>query len=235
MSDEHTLDAGSDSDSFIDGASSSDEVTMPLGMGDFEASEAIFASGADGGEKSGRSGGLMLIGAVVAMAIGGLVIMNTLSKIASAPKGDIDISHDKWNLRSRGDDGGLAILGLDTGIIDLQVPWADLQRDPFILELLSEGPDTTPDPLDLGAAARDRRLAEIDSAAARLRLQSVLGGRQPLAIINGETMRIGDVLTIANTNVTFRVVAIARGSVTIVSADPALKLNVKKVLTLLRP
>ena len=235
MSDEHTFDTGSDSDSFVNGASPSDEVTMPLGMGDFEANEAVLTAGADGGEKSGRSGGIMLIGAVIAMAIGGLVLMNTMSKITGATKDSIDINDQKWNRLPSEDDDRMGFLGLDTGIIDLQVPWADLQRDPFILPLLSVDPGPTPGDPDPGHGARERRLAEIDSAVARLRLQSVLGGRQPLAMINGETMRIGDVLTVANTDVTFRVVAIARGSVTITSVDPELKLNVKKVLTLLRP
>ncbi len=82
----------------------------------------------------------------------------------------------------------------------VQVPRESLDKNPFYLGLSSASLPVGVDPAEVEAhrraeLARQEALAreqEIQSRLAGLRLQSVLGGRTPIARINDSTVRVGD-------------------------------------------
>jgi hypothetical protein len=78
-----------------------------------------------------------------------------------------------------------------------QVPLQYVQRNPFILPTPppTEAPaePAAPSPTD-EAQRRAQRVAELKMEIARLKLQTVMQGRFPMAIINGEIVKVGQKL-----------------------------------------
>lgn len=76
-----------------------------------------------------------------------------------------------------------------------QVPLEDVQMNPF--EWRGLGPAETVragigvDPAELSRRAREQRQRDIEQAFGRLELNSVIGGRMPVARISGEIVKVG--------------------------------------------
>jgi hypothetical protein len=84
----------------------------------------------------------------------------------------------------------LAMFARDLG--EKQVPVEFVKKNPFRLQL----PETPDVPAQQtggnGEKAHQKRLAELNQKAGRLNLQSVMGGAQPVAVIDGELYQVGD-------------------------------------------
>ena len=107
------------------------------------------------------------------------------------------------------------------------------QASPDVDEPFIADPIPPPDPV----AVKNRR-SQIDDAAARLRLQSLLPGRHPLAMVNGHIYRVGKVIEVVPPGygilVRFQVVSISEDSVTLLVEEPEHDLRVENTLTLRR-
>lgn len=69
-----------------------------------------------------------------------------------------------------------------------------VRRDPFVLPQEPSRASNTPDPHDEIARQALQRDAQIRDGLAKLTLNGVMGGRTPLARINGRTVKVGDVI-----------------------------------------
>jgi hypothetical protein len=116
-----------------------------------------------------------------------------------------------------------------------------VQRDPFVIEsegngdikkpLVVEPNDPPPPPKDNGRTLREE---EIKAAGRRLELKAILGGTRPLAIIDGETVRVGETITITDPEVVFRVTKIGKSDMELEATDPSFDLTVTVTLALRR-
>lgn len=71
---------------------------------------------------------------------------------------------------------------------------SSVRRDPFVLPQEPTRASSGPDPHDEIARQALQREAQIRDGLARLTLNGVMGGRTPLARINGRTVKVGDVI-----------------------------------------
>ena len=231
---------------------SSEPTQTPLGEAAVAAEDGDL-DGLDGGlAKKRRTGPLILI-AVVLLAAGGLFCMHALSKITGASKGNSDIEAtitkflNSMTGTQLGDSEGSAkdlvanhdkIVGvLSNDYLDLQIPLSDLQFNPFVID---RGARQIAQPeVDIGydnaqrlERKRAQRREELQSAASKLRLKSVIMGGTPLANISGSIVRIGEVVSVGRDDVDFQVTAITHDTVTITANEPHLTLEVDVVLEL---
>jgi hypothetical protein len=196
--------------------------------------------------------GVVVLIVVVGLAIGSLFSMHTLTKVTAASGRNAETERTVENfLKAMGGGGGSPS---DTGeatdalveghreVVDVlsddytrhQVK--DLARNPF--DLMSTGPVTG----DLSGAdgdyARAKRRDDIEKAAEKFQLKSVIMGSRPLANINGRIVRLNQVIPVEGSRtvgtIRFRVASISPDSVTVVAEDPQLELRVEKVLQLKR-
>ncbi|MHC4774672.1 MAG: hypothetical protein ACYTBR_05295 [Planctomycetota bacterium] len=196
--------------------------------------------------------GVVVLIVVVGLAIGSLFSMHTLTKVtaASGRNSETEQTIEKFLKGMSG--GGPAANPGDSGSDDLvqghqevvdvlkddytrhQVK--ELARNPF--DLMSSGPVTG----DLSGAdgdyARAKRRDDIEKAAEKFQLKSVIMGSRPLANINGRIVRLNQVIPVEGSRsvgtIKFRVASISPDSVTVVAEDPQLELRVEKVLQLKR-
>ena len=109
----------------------------------------------------------------------------------------------------------------------LQVPFADLGRDPFEPwrdPAYDRGPAAPAVSVDARTQQGEMWNAEIDRIAGMLVVKSVIGGGTPSAManINGRILRPGDRFTVAEAEADFRVVAIERDGVVLRARHPRL-------------
>lgn len=194
---------------------------IPLGTGNLGADEAFDPLASSG--RSRRIGaGALVLAVVIVGAVGGLYSMRTLSNVNAGEQFDTAIEQRiEGFLEKRGDDGRsekasrlVAVLTEDRA--SSLVPLANVQRDPFrvfrtevaplVVELPSS-PVATPEEIDA------RRRLVVRNLASRFKLSSTIVGSTPIAIIDGETVRLDDVLKIPNDEHEFRVTHIGRGAV----------------------
>jgi hypothetical protein len=153
------------------------------------------------------SSGTITIGLVVALAGGALVFMRHMglgAGIASAKDGGklADVEAPKV----RGDYAAV-LADLTTSRTTNQVPVDKLKKNPFRLinSAISPTLTTVDGSADANAARRQqeeaakKRMAEqaewekrVTAAESQLRLNSVIGGSNPLARISGQNVRVGD-------------------------------------------
>ncbi|MAE65613.1 MAG: hypothetical protein CMJ18_15195 [Phycisphaeraceae bacterium] len=80
---------------------------------------------------------------------------------------------------------------------DLQVPITMVQKNPFILKKKVESPKPKPAKIrteDQRERQRKETLKRLSREAERLKLQTVMGGRTPMAIVSGEMVKAGQKL-----------------------------------------
>lgn len=108
-----------------------------------------------------------------------------------------------------------------------QVPLTDVQRNPFIWPGDGvQAPVAIDDPSKGLAKRQADRKAKIEHASNSLQLKSVIMSKVPIANISGRIVRPNDEISADSDNVTFRVVAIAADSITLVCDDAELDLSV---------
>jgi hypothetical protein len=224
---------------------------MPLGTGDFGADPSLDPlAGASGGKK--LNGGLLLIIAVMVIAAGGLFFMRKIAAVTASMVIDRDVEAliDDY-IKSNPDDDTTPdrlsstyneVLGVLTeAYSERQVPLRDVQRDPFIIHYAE--PDL-PDPREavdpslqqerVFLQRQAERRTQLEEGVRKLKLKSILGGSNPLAIIDGKIVRVGDVLVVnaGELALRYRVKRIATASVDLAGEAPELALSVPFILQL---
>jgi hypothetical protein len=226
--------------------------TMPLGTGEFADDTALDPlAGAQTRRKIG--GGGLLIFAVVLIALAGLFSMRKLTQVTAASPIDRDIEKtiEEFISSVGGADGepekleGFASFLDDARVLNIlsvsyterQVALQDVQKNPFIIDQLTPQPERLdpgpvgPDDGDRLRRMRDRQV-QIEQAGRSLHLKSVVDGAVPLAIIEGQIVRVGDLVTAGPSAIAFRVDAISTSAVRLVAEAPEFNLAVTVTLTL---
>ena len=112
--------------------------------------------------------------------------------------------------------------------VELATP--HLTRDPFD----TTGEPGHVDPVEPGEWNKELRRAAITKAAKTLKVQSVIMGSTPMAIINGHLVRLNGVVEAPPSGrspaIKFRMIAVAHTSVTVVAEDPQFDLRIETVL-----
>ncbi len=230
------------------------DITMPLGTSEFGSDNGSLP-GLDplsgGAARKRLSGTAILIPAVICIAVGGLFLMNRVARVAAGTGlgGEYETTVTEFLNRFQdtadpedgistvtltlNDNQDLAVL--DESYHEYQVPLQDVQRDPFVIyHPTVTSPDEPDDPgaqagddaVKLWQQQRAARQTAIEHAGTLMRLKSVLGGSNPLAIINDKVVRFGEEIQTADENITFRVQAINTASVDLLAEVPHLDLSV---------
>ncbi len=222
-----------------DGGGGGDYSLGALGgeLGDDYAIDPLAA--ADGPKKK-HTGAMVLI-LTVGLAIGSLFSMHTLTKVTAASGKNTEIERTiEQFLKNMGtespdnpdgagdlvDGHNEVVKALTDNYVEHQVK--QLDRNPFSLfgGATSQGP---------GPGAR---IDQVERAFRMLRLKSVIGGRRPLANINGRIVRLNQIVPIelskAEGTVKFRVTAITAKSVTVVAEDADIENTFERTLQLKR-
>jgi hypothetical protein len=206
---------------------------MPLGIGDFESDLLPDPlAGAEEGQK--LSTGTILIVVVIIVAAVGLFSMRKLSQM-SFPGTESTSIEDSIEMLIKGiidpeasslpavEDDPL-LRSLNQKYSELQVPWDNVQGDPFVLfggsEKTPKG--TTPDDDDDDREARRAEIkAMFEDAASQLKLKMVVLGAPSMANVNDKIVRIGDSITVETGDgmVEFEVTAIESDSVKVLARD----------------
>lgn len=212
-----------------------------------EAASDPLAGGA--GQKKKRTGVVVLI-VVVGLAIGSLFSMHTLTKVTAASGRDSETERtiEKF-LKSIGgggptDDSGESSDALVKGHGEVVSILRDDYNKHQVKELTRNPFDIMSGPVvgDLSGGDSDYAKAklrdDIERAADKFKLKSVIMGSRPLANINGRIVRLNQVITVDGPRsvgtIRFRVASISPDSVTVVAEDPRLDLRVEKVINLNR-
>jgi hypothetical protein len=234
------------------------DVTMPLGTGEFGDPAGVDLLAGATARKSFNTGSVLVI-AVVLIAVGGLFSMRMLAQVtaATAIDADIETTIEDFLQTALGTEGSAGaqdgaashkdnvIAVLKETYSEQQVPLHDVQRDPFVIYETASGGTTLPayDPTADELARRERqfqqereaRRLQFEQAGGTLRVKSVLGGGNPLANINGDVVRVGDVLHAGPDQIEFRVTAISTASVDLVAEDERYDLAVTVTLHVQQP
>lgn len=201
----------------LTGSTLPDDVTMPAGAGGggYGEDAVLDLIAAEGLDKKKRSGALVIVGVVV-LAAASLFSMHTLTKAHGKDESDPKATKtvDDWLLNDQKQqeaDMERVIDGLTHDYTKNQIATAELKADPF------EGDE------EVGGAAVEPKgdgcEDEIRAAAKELKLNSVLLGATPTAIINGKLARLNRevTITVRNRKVAFLVTAITADSATVVA------------------
>jgi hypothetical protein len=226
-----------------------EEKSMPLGVGEPAADDAVLDPLAGATESRKFRSSSLIVVVVVVIACGGLWFMRSLSHVAGATgvKSDVEQTIEKFlgtrdtkgNAKSPNGTDPNVLAVLSESFTKDQVPLENVQRDPFVLpgegDMLPTTPVITGDsPERVLARARQTRQREIDETASRLSLKSIIMGHNPLANISGTIVRLGDEIAPEGSEVTFKVSAITSDSVLLVSEDLALGMHVEVPLSMKR-
>jgi len=231
------------------------ELGAETGEGEFQpagADELITASS----RKRVGSGTLILL-LVVVLAAAGLFSMRSLARaMAGSIAGDKNVEEtiDSWiSGWSDAENGGAEVILPDLAddrqagdvLLDdrteKQVKLDNVQKNPFVNEFAKpvtpDGAPATPaDPVNDEevrlAQARDEMRVTCEKAATKLRLVMLMGGSRPMANISGRVVHVGDTIFDDRLGVTFTVVAIEAGSVTLEVADESIGFEFQTVLSL---
>jgi hypothetical protein len=217
----------------IDGGGD-DDVTKPLGLGDFVSEEVNIS---ETSPRKKLSGSAILIIAVIAVAGIGLFSMRTLTRATAAPETPqeaeksieefLDVVMQK-STEKRGKDGVIQVL--TESYSERQVSVDDVKQNPFMLDggSGSSAGASRNDPI---AQRRATRTTRFEAAASKLRLGMILMGSQPLANVNNKVVRVGDKVVI-DSDVEFLIVEINADGVGFVAEDVELGVRVEKKLML---
>lgn len=185
---------------------------------------AVFDPLASGSGTQRRFGGMLVMGAVIIAAAGGLYTMRMMSRMSAAEASTMEIDSAvsaflETMERNRGDDADGAVAVLENDYTEIQVHPNDVARDPF--ELMSVRLDLDPDATVTEPTRNGRKPSEIDAdrrraiqvSSQRLVLKSTMLGRSPLAIIDGNIMKLDDTFSSTDGEYTYRVMAVKESTV----------------------
>lgn len=146
--------------------------------------------------KPSRAGGVLVLLLVVAVAAGVLLGMRQMGMGPKLALADIKIDYPiEGPAPTAGADHERILADLQTGHGVKRVPPDMVQTNPFAWRSLlpKDKPAAQPqDPMDLSRRQAEERRAKITDAAAQLVLNSLMGGRVPMARIDGQLVRVGD-------------------------------------------
>jgi hypothetical protein len=195
-----------------DGDRHSNAITSPIsdGLGDGFADDGAFDPLAGLSTRPKAPTGVLILGGVVILAAAGLWSMKFIAKASArgsenqesvaaveawlsdlSTQNAVDLAEEQIRKSA-----SLAVLSGDYS--ERAIPLRDVQRNPFILfiEATAENPVAVVNEGDLAARRfQERRLERMQSvelAASGLELKMVLGGKKPLANINGKIVGVND-------------------------------------------
>ncbi len=234
------------------GDESADDVTRPLGTGSFAIDPAMGGESAKGSIKL-RSSSIVL-GVVVVLAVAGLFSMRTLAKVTAVVSGNQEMEQVIEEFLNSSAGRSVLLLSAPSGdavaksnqvlevlnetYTERQVPLSDVQKDPFLLfdskpvvEDTSGKNNNGPSQIEQQRSQRRDQLAAI---ASRLSLKSVLMGDVPLANINGQIVRPGEIITVMPERQEFEVLSITSESVKLAASDLTLGVRIEVEVTINR-
>lgn len=207
----------------IDAADDGHNAHAPLAT-PFAAGPGGFLIGDDLEPRRGKYASATVVLAVIILA-GGLLV--GMRKLGMGPKLDILEIQIDYPLEeqdpSSGKDHGRVLADLRNGGNIGRIPLDMVQTNPFTWRTLKPlAAKETPkgDPAELLRLQLEEQRKKVADAAQKLVLNSVMGGRIPMARISGELARVGD--TVAGG---FRVKSIIGRIVTVESGDQAFTLS----------
>ncbi len=186
---------------------SSEESVMPLsaltggsgdageGSGADTGAEALLASSAS--RRRSPWAGMLVIVLVIAVAAAGLYFMRRIGVGGSFAFANIEIEiPDSLNNR---DDLEVVMRDISEKTTEKQVPLQNVKKNPFyIARQANPTDDVEPARVDNGEQERlereraeRARLAAVEKAYKSLKLQSIMGGSRPMAMIDGRLHQIG--------------------------------------------
>lgn len=224
-----------------------DETTRPLGVGAF-ASEMSALPGEGGKSSFKLRSSSIVLGVVLVLAIVGLFSMHTLAKVTASVVGNEQMERiiddfmnssagqSVFQLSSPTDNKVMqskeVLAVLNEAYTERQVPLNDVQKDPFLL--LETAPRDEPKTATSGdnkanelERQRAQRKEQLTNIAQRLSLKSVMLGAVPLANINGQIVRPGEIITVMPERQEFEVLSIETESVRLSTADLSLGVRIE--------
>ena len=120
---------------------------------------------------------------------------------------------------------------------ELQVPWEQVQKNPFVAAFGNAPKVTNPatdteDPAAILARNQMNRRGDFERGAANLSVLMILGGSKPMANISGSIVNEGDIVVDDRTGEEFTVRKIEHGLVSLIGEDKSLDLKHEIVLHL---
>jgi hypothetical protein len=232
-----------------------EDVTRPIGSGSFGSDHSAAIGESSRGSRKLRSSSLLLA-VVVVMSVVGLFSMRTLAKVTAVVTGNQEMERviddflnssagrSVFQLTTTKDDAvahsNQVLEVLNETYTERQVPITDVQKDPFLIFDAAPTPETAtaasatdnkPSDIELKRSQRRDQLAII---ASRLSLKSVLLGDVPLANINGQIVRPGEIITVMPERQEFEVLAIEAESVRLAAVDLTLGVRIEVDITINR-
>lgn len=230
-----------------EGSATNDDAVMPLGVGDDLTPDGGLEFGGTGEQRKINSSAILLV-VVVAVAIGGLFSMRTLTRATAADHepSEIEQTIEMFLKVVSGDaPGSSSGIGsslfedfsqdqtllniLDDSYTARQVSLTNVQRNPFIIfEESRRKDDSKPaDPeVDPREALRAEKKTLFRQAGERIEVRSILMGSSPLANIDNRIVGVGDTVRVEPEEVSFRVERIDADSVSLVAEDRNLDVRV---------
>lgn len=161
-----------------------------------------------------RNQSAMLLGGVLLVAVATLWLMRTGGAAALDQSiGDVELKIESALAQVTTEDGSLvsatdrAVLAADTDKViarftdnpaQQQVPLDQLRANPFVGRNRNQNAQVTEPvavtPIDPDVQRLAQRQRVLKDEASRLTLQTVMNGRQPMAVVSGDIVRVGDQL-----------------------------------------
>jgi hypothetical protein len=219
------------------------EVTMPLGVGDFGGDESAVDPLAGSIATKKLPTGVLIIVGVVVCAIAGLFFMKfvatasaknlltdevsaSVDRFIDAIDGTTDAPDEIKRLLDR-KESPLAWINVE--IDEIVTPGVDLKRDPF--QIVDEVASTQVQPADSAPTSEQAlksrqamRRADFERAAASFELKMIMGGSKPLANLNGMIVGVGQVAVSPRDSVEFTVKSIEGDTVVLEGRDDSISL-----------
>ena len=229
-----------------------DDMTRPLGVGSFGTDAGAGVEESSGGSLKLRSSSLLLA-VVIVLAIVGLFSMRTLAKVTAVVSGNQEMEQvieeflnssagrSVLQLTNTGSDAvaksNRVLQVLNESYTEQQVPLEEVQKDPFLLfDPAPVGPKGDQGPLQPNQLelARAERRQQLSTIASRLSLKSVMLGDVPLANINGQIVRQGEIITVMPERQEFEVLSIDADLVRLAASDLNLGVRIEVNVTINR-
>lgn len=218
------------------------QIPLGLGGGADAVSDPFASSSASRRIKSGS----MVVVFVVALAAVGLFAMRWMTKVTVASNradeaerkvGDY-LDAMKKETAKRDLDSADVVHVLNDDFTDRQIPLSDVQKDPFVLyevairtEIEPKREDNSEDQTQrVRDSARQKRMNEIQSALSSLRVKSILLGSNPLANLDGQIVRVGEMIKTKDDAVKLRVLSIDQDSLVVFAEDSELDIKIEHTL-----
>lgn len=209
-------------------------------MNDSSQPDAAQTMGIEGGlaapQRQRIPGGLILLGMVLAVATGALYAMRASGNLARSASGDAsveakieaalaamsgEVQDGSMNDAELDADAELVIARLAGDATEKQVELEELSKNPFLTQLLRDEDGEAEGTVDRAMENRRKRLqAELEN----FKLQSVVNGSAPMALISDQVVKPGDAIG------SFQVQRIDAMSVTLSAAGEQFRLSMDESL-----